>query len=181
MSRHFVRCIIAGVVALLPIGGTVLTIAYAESMLSQTWREAGYFYFPGMGLLLSIILLYFVGLFVTTFLGRWLWRRMDHVLQSLPILGGLYQTLKQILGYDSGEEAFFQEVTLVPSDDTGGVQIGLVTSRREDGTCCVFLPGSPNPTTGRMVIVEESRIEKMDCSVSDALKSLVSVGKGELA
>ena len=181
MSRHFVRCVIAGTVALLPIGGTVLTVAYAESVLSETWREAGYFYFPGMGLLLSLTLLYCVGLFVTTFLGRWVWRRLDQVLQQLPILGGLYQTLKQILGYGSGDDAVFQEVALVPSDETGGVQIGLITNRLEDGKCCVFLPGSPNPTTGRLIIVEESRLDRLTCSVSDALKSLVSVGKGELS
>lgn len=180
MSRHFVRCIIAGTVALLPIGGTVLTVAYAESMLSQTWREAGYYYFPGMGLLLSVVLLYGVGLFVTTFFGRWIWRRADLLLQQLPVLGGLYQTLKQILGYGTGEDALFQEVALVPSDDTGGVQVGLVTNRIGDGKCCVFLPGSPNPTNGRMVIVDESRLDMLSCDVSDALKSLVSVGKGDL-
>lgn len=180
MSRHFVRCIIAGIVALLPIGGTVLAVAYAEKVLSESWPE-GYTYFWGMGLLMSVALLYLAGLFVTTFVGRWIWRRIDSLLQHLPILGGLYQTLKQILGYDSGADALFQQVALVPSDDTGGVQIGLVTNRRDDGKCCVFLPGSPNPTTGRMVIIEESRLEILNSSVSDALKSLVSVGKGELS
>ena len=177
MYRHVIRCLIAGVVALLPIGGTILGFFYLESVLSGPWR-ADLPYFPGLGLLVALVLLYVVGLFVTTFLGRWLFHVIDRAIRALPVAGEFYQTLKQILGYGSGEDAVFQQVVLVPSTDTGGVQVGLVTRRGDDGRCAVFLPGSPNPTAGRLVFVDEADLEVLDEQVADALKVLVSVGKG---
>ncbi len=180
MNRHVVRCLIAGLVALLPIGGTILSFFYMESLLSGSGLSEQSFYFPGLGMILALLILYVIGLLVTTILGRWVWRRVDRILDQLPVMGGMYQTLKQILGYGSGEDAMFQEVALVPSIDTGGVQIGLITNRMKDGRCAVFLPGSPNPAAGRLVMLDENSLNIVDAQVSDALKSLVSVGKGEL-
>ena len=174
------RCLIAGMVALLPVGGTILAFFYMESMLSDSGLSDQAFYFPGLGLILALLGLYVVGLFVTTFLGRWIWRRVDRLLEQLPVMGGMYQTLKQILGYGSGADAMFQEVALVPSVDTGGVQIGLITNRMQDGRCAVFLPGSPNPAAGRLVMLEEESLNIVEVQVADALKALVSVGKSEL-
>jgi uncharacterized membrane protein len=179
MSRHFVRCLIAGTVALLPVGGAVLTVVYLEYSLAGWWPER-WFYFPGLGLLFTVALLYGVGLLVTTFLGRWLWRRLDAGLGLIPVFGGVYQTLKQILGYGGGKGAVFQRVVLVPSTDTGGVQLGLVTNQTEDGRWTVFLPGSPNPTAGRLVMVDAAQVTPLESDVADALKTLVSVGKGEV-
>ena len=180
MSRHVVRCLIAGFVALLPVGGSVLGFVWLEHELADTWLARQDYYFPGMGILVALVLLYAVGLLVTTMLGRWLWRRFDRVIDSLPILGGLYQTVKQILGYGSGQDAVFLDVALVPSSDTGGVQVGLITDRGTDGRCAVFLPGSPNPSAGRLVWVDEASVTRVETSVADALKCLVSVGKGPL-
>ncbi|MHC5064487.1 MAG: DUF502 domain-containing protein [Planctomycetota bacterium] len=180
MKRHVVRCLIAGVVAILPIGGTILGIVYAESMLAGTWLADQVWYFPGLGLIGAVLALYLLGLTVTTFLGRWLWRWIDRGLHQFPVLGELYATLKQILGYGGGKEALFHSVAMVPSLDTGGKQIGLVTQREEGGQCTVFLPGSPNPTAGRLVMLPEGDITKLDSEVSDALKVLVSLGKGSL-
>lgn len=179
MVSHVFRCLIAGLVALMPIAGTALGILYLEVTLAGSGlKRVLPFYFPGMALLLALVLLYFVGFFVTTFLGRWLWRRFDQLFDRLPLLGPLYQTMKQILGYGSGSEAVFQKVVLVPSVDTGGMQVGLVTNQQADGRCAVFLPGSPNPTAGRLVYVDQADLVVLDRDVADALKSLVSVGKG---
>ncbi|MCA8955828.1 MAG: DUF502 domain-containing protein [Planctomycetes bacterium] len=179
MRRHLTRCLVAGVVALLPIGGTVLTFLYIEHELAASWLREQKYYFPGMGVLLVLVLLYLVGLLVTTFLGRWMWRLVDRGLDRLPLLGAIYRTLKQILGYDSGGDALFHGVALVPSTDTGGVQIGLVT-RRDADRWTVFLPGAPNPSNGRLVMLEPSQVTMVDSEVADALKALVSVGKADL-
>ena len=115
--RHVTRCLVAGVVALLPIGGTVLGVAYLESTLAESWRDQVSWYFPGLGLLLALLLVYFVGLFVTTFAGKWLWRTLDKLLQRLPLIGTLYQSLKEVLGYDTDRDRFFEEVVAVSVDD----------------------------------------------------------------
>lgn len=92
----------------------------------------------------------------------------------------LYRTLKQILGFDAGEGALFQRVVLVRDDSTNSREIGLVTASEGDGETkqlIVFIPGSPNPSQGRLLHIAASRVEPTDWSVDRALKSLFSVGK----
>ncbi len=98
MIRHVTKCLLTGVDALLPIGGLVLGIGYLESVLSGAGLKQLPFYFPGLGLLAAFALLYLIGLVLTTFIGKWLWTRLDRLLDRLPALGKLYVSLKQILG-----------------------------------------------------------------------------------
>ena len=100
-TRHVTRCLVGGVVALLPIGGTVLGVAYLEKVLTESWKDDVAWYFPGLGIVLALLVIYVVGLFVTTIFGRWLWRSVDKLLERLPLLGSLYQSLKEVLGYDT--------------------------------------------------------------------------------
>lgn len=183
ISRHFTRCIIGGIVALLPVGGTVLTIVYLEATLSGSWLAEQAFYFPGMGLILAVLVVYLIGLAVTTFLGHWLWTRVDRLLDRLPALGQLYQTLKQVLGYGEGKGALFERVVLVKSREYDGFELGLVTREEPQASAdrlTVFLPGAPNPASGRLVIVDPRSTQPLDVPVADALKTLVSVGKTPL-
>src|SRR5262245_21878357 len=96
LTRHISRCFLAGLVALLPIGGFILTVVYLESAISESWLARQPWYVPGFGLLATAAGIYAIGLTVSTFIGRWAWNKLDFVLDSLPMLGRLYQTLKQI-------------------------------------------------------------------------------------
>ncbi|MBM4062595.1 MAG: DUF502 domain-containing protein [Planctomycetes bacterium] len=182
-GRHVTRCLVAGIVALLPLGGAVLTVVWLEDALSGPWRDWLGWYFPGLGLLLAFAATYLVGLFVTTFVGRWLWRRTDRLLESLPLLGTLYQSLKEVLGYDSRKERFFRGVVAVPAD--GGHEIGFVTGEAKGpgGVPCVlvFVPSAPNPTNGRLLLVDPAQLVKLDVRTADALRALVSLGKTPLS
>ena len=184
ISAHLSRCFIAGIVALLPIGGLALTVVYMETTIAESWLAKQPFYFPGMGLLAVAVIVYAIGLFVSTVLGQWLWSCLDKTLNNLPALGRMYQTLKQILGYGEGQDGMFHEVVLVPSRDTGAVEIGLVTNQIADESglskLIVFVPGAPNPTIGRMLVIEPSLVHRINVPVSEALKALVSVGKASL-
>ncbi len=178
-TRHVTRCLVAGIVALLPMGGAVFSIVW----LAGAWRsDPEHFYFPGLGLLLAFLLVYAVGLFVTTFVGRWLWRRTDRLLESLPLLGSLYQSLKEVLGYDSGKDRFFQGVVAVRSDE--GFEIGLVTGEADgpDGKPhkLVFVPSSPNPANGRLLLLAPERLLPLPARTADALRTLVAIGKTPL-
>jgi len=181
-TRHVTRCLVGGIVALLPIGGTILGVAYLEAVLTESWREEVSWYFPGLGLVLALAVIYVVGLFVTTFLGKWMWRRIDRLLEKLPILGSLYQSLKEVLGYDSRRDKFFEGVVAVAVDD--GFEIGLVTGSAPgpDGEdhAVVFVPSSPNPTNGRLLLLPPGRARKLDMRAADALRGLVSMGKTPL-
>jgi uncharacterized membrane protein len=182
MTRHITRCMLAGVVALLPLGGAVLGIVWIENALSSSWRKSIPVYFPGLGLLLAALAVYGVGLFITTFVGRLLWAKVDHLLESIPLIGSLYDSLKEVLGYDSRRERFFRGVVALPHDN--GVELGLITgeSTGVDGQpkVVVFLPSSPNPTNGRLLLVDPQQLRKLDLKVADVLRVMVSMGKSGL-
>lgn len=178
LYRHLVVCLLTGVVAILPVGGTVILIVLAEKSLRPLVPAA--LYFPGVGLISILVLLYLLGLTLTTVIGRWLWVGLDNLLARLPGLGMLYKTLKQLLGFEAGEDGLFQRVVLVPDDGTGSTEIGLVTSTEgngEAGQLIVFVPRSPNPSQGRLLRLPASRVIPTDWSIDRALKGLFSLGK----
>lgn len=183
-GQHITKCIIAGIVAILPVGGLVLTVAYLESLLSGPGLSKLAFYFPGLGLILAVLSIYVIGLTVSTFVGKWFWSTCDSLLNRLPALGKLYLSLKQILGYGEGDDAIFQETVLITSQDKAGVELGLITNSitMPDGTekYVVFLPGSPNPTAGRLIVTDPTHVTKIPATTNDALRMLVSLGKGQL-
>ena len=180
IRQHFSRCVVAGIVALLPIGGFVLTVVYLESQIANSWLKNQGFYFFGLGMVLAVVAIYLMGLVVSTFLGRWIWNSVDRLLDQMPLLGGLYQTLKQILGYGEGPDAVFRRVVMIPSRDLDGDEIGLVTHEApregEGQRLTVFVPSAPTPTTGRLVLVDADKVRPVDMSVNEALKTLISVG-----
>ncbi len=182
-TRHLTRCLVAGIVAMLPMGGAVFTIVWLENAITSSWRQqAESWYFPGLGLLLALLAVYLVGFFVTTFLGRWLWRSVDRLLEKLPVMGTLYQSLKEVLGYDSSRGRFFEGVVAVRADE--GYEIGFITGQSPgpDGSphTLVFVPSSPNPTNGKLLLVEPGQLKKLDVRTADALRALVSMGKTSL-
>lgn len=184
LKSHFTKNILAGLVAILPIGGLIFTISYFESVISKSGLPQFSFYFPGLGIILAVGLIYLIGLVLTTFAGKWLWSFFDKLLKRLPILGELYISLKQILGYGDGEDAVFQHTVLVPAPGGSGMEYGLVTNRRPlpDGAeeLTVFIPGSPNPTTGRLLMIAADKVQFTEIPVNDAFRMLVAVGKSEI-
>lgn len=177
-APHVARCVVAGAVALLPVVGSAMLVIWTEGSLAGSWLANQPFYFPGMGLLLAAVGLYLVGLVVTTFLGRWLWRTVDRLAERLPLVGTMYQSVKEVLGYDTSRERFFQAVVLVESG--GGDQLGLVTGQRMvEGVerSFVYVPGTPNPASGRLLLVPTAELRRVDMRAVDALRSLVAMGK----
>lgn len=158
-------------------------MVWLENSLAGWWRkDPAHFYFPGFGLLAALLAVYLIGALVTTFAGRWIWRRVDRLLERLPLLGMAYQSIKEILGYDSGRDRFFQGVVVVPVD--GGYELGLITGDAPavDGVAhkLVFVPGSPNPATGRMVLVAEGGMQRLRVRPAEVLRTLVAIGKSPL-
>jgi uncharacterized membrane protein len=184
LTRHVTRCFIAGIVAMLPIGGLIFSIVQMESVIADSWLRKQPYYFPGMGLIVVGVSVYAIGLTVTTFIGKWLWSRLDRLLDQVPLMGAAYQTLKQIVGYGKGKDAVFKRVVLVASGRDHGEEIGLVTNEVTDAggasRLVVFVPGAPNPTAGRLLLISPNLVRATDLRVSDALQSLVAVGATEL-
>jgi uncharacterized membrane protein len=184
IRKHITSSLLAGIVAILPVGGLIITIGYLESTISSSGLSKMPFYFPGFGLIAAVIFIYLIGFAVTTFIGKWIWKRVDSTLDKLPALGSLYQTLKQILGYGEGEDAIFYEAVLVPSRDIKSDELGLVTNKIADDKgntkLVIFVPGVPNPTSGRLILIDKESVKPLAMPVNDTLKALVSMGKTEI-
>lgn len=184
LGRHVARHMAAGIVALLPIGGFVLTVVWLETTIAGSWLARQPYYFPGCGLLAAAALIYVLGLTVSTVIGRWAWSRFDTLLDRLPALGWLYRSLKEILGYAHGGEAIFRQVVLLASRESCGEELGLVTGSVRDASgaemLVVFVPGAPNPTTGRLLLVDPEKAQPVPISPSEAMQALVSLGKVSL-
>lgn len=182
--KHITQSFLAGIVAILPIGGLVISIAYLESTISSTGISRLSFYFPGLGILAAVTSIYLIGVVVTTFIGKWIWQRVDGTLERLPAVGSIYQTLKQILGYGEGKDAIFLEAVLVPSKDHHSEELGLVTNQISDDqgntNLIIFVPGVPSPTSGRLLVMSPSSVKRLVVPVNEAIKTLVSMGKTEI-
>lgn len=180
VTTHVTRRLVAGLVALLPIGGTLFTVWWMEDTVSEMWLAEQAWYFPGLGLIAVLAVIYLIGLTITSFAGRWLWKLVDRLLDDFPALGALYRTLKQVLGYGEGRDALFERAVWVPAELDGGWQLGLVTRSLPDERVAVFIPGSPNPTAGRLLLLEARQLRTAPITVNDALTTLLALGKTEL-
>lgn len=184
LRKHITNSLLAGIVAILPVGGLIITIGYLESTISSSGLSKLPFYFPGFGLIAAVVLIYLIGFALTTFIGKWIWNRLDALLDKMPALGRLYQTLKQILGYGKGEDAIFHEAVLVSSRDIESEELGLVTNKITDDKgntkLIIFIPGVPNPTSGRLIVIDEELVKPLAMPVNETLKALVSMGKSEI-
>lgn len=178
MRRYFIRPFLSGLITLLPVGGVVLVLFELERALRAPLRDLP-FYFAGLGILAAVVAVYLLGVVVSTFLGRWILRIVDRVLSRIPGLAAFYQTLKQILGYGTGKDALFQRTVWVPHE-TGALELGLVTGETTiqgaGAKLVVFVPGSPNPTSGRLLFIAPERCVPTDMPVDATLKALVSTG-----
>ena len=180
LKQHFIRCAVAGVVALLPVLGLVLLIAQLETWISNSGlRRQGYYFF-GQGILAALTVVYLVGLATTTLIGNWLWRFFDHTIDRMPLLGAIYRSMKQILGCGDGPDTIFKRVVYLDATQPNIEEIGLVTREANpadpESRLTVFLPLAPIPSNGRLVFVHSHQVRGADMSVNEALKLFVSLG-----
>jgi len=166
---------VAGALAAIPVAVTAFILRYLDS------KARGLFgiRYPLLGLLLTLAGLYVLGLFVTSLVGRWVLTGADVLLAHIPGLRDLYQSWKQMAFSPEGDAGIFERVVLVP-DETGHMRMmGFSTRRPIDGdpeTMCVFVPGAPNPTSGRLMFVPARDCLVLDLPARAALKVLISGG-----
>jgi len=135
-----------------------------------------------------LILIFFLGLIINTFFGKTIKGFFDKIFSLIPIFGSFYDSLKHISAIVfKGTPSQFTGVVLVEFPRIGSWCIGFITSKVENEGITkilgedkeyyiVFIPTSPNPTTGFTVIVEKEKVKNIDISVEEALKLVVFLG-----
>lgn len=138
---------------------------------------------PGLGILLLLITLYFIGLVFSNVIGRQIFRLIDSITERIPLIKAIYGIGKQISDTlsiaDPEKQAFKKAILVNPFSSTGwmlGFVIGNIKDENNEDLYKVFVPAVPHPLTGIIFIVKPS--QTLDCgwSVEEALKMVLSVG-----
>ena len=187
---------IAGVLVTAPITITVwLTIAiinFIDKTVKNIILPDGYYdgiftflSIPGVGIVIAILFLLIVGMFATNIMGRFFLRIGESILDHLPVVRSLYGATKQIFEtvFANQSEAF-REVVMVEYPRTNMWVIGFLTGRTRgevqqkttDDLVNIFVPTTPNPTSGFLLFVPEKDVIHLDMTVEEGIKLVVSAG-----
>lgn len=190
------RYFLVGLVVIAPVGLTVFVLVWVfnflDSILGDPLQELLKIRLPGLGFALLALFLVLVGWLVHHAVGRQLLYWWNQALVRFPLTGRIYNTLSQVVQGVVGEhKRIFRRTVLIPYPTEGLWAVGFVTSDDPGvvssavGEPCVnvFVPTTPNPTSGFMLIVPRARVRDMALSVDDAMKLVISAGavvpKGE--
>lgn len=195
LSARLRAYFLAGVIVTAPIGITVLLIwqfisfldSHVASLIPDRYNPETYLPFsvPGLGLLITIAFLTLVGFLAAGLAGRTMVRLGERLLSRMPIVRSVYGTLKQIFETVLAQSSrSFREVVLVEYPRRGLGAIGFVTgptkgeiqARSADDLVNVFLPTTPNPTSGFLLFVPKRDLVHLDMTVEEAMKLVISGG-----
>lgn len=182
----------AGLLVAIPFGITLFVLRFlfnfADGLLAPVIRQAERllfgreFYLPGMGMITGFLTVYLAGLLATNVFGRRLVHRWDLFLSRIPLVKTIYVSAKQIVAVfsEKKERPSFRRAVFVDFPREGSLSLAWVTnemiaaSGKRYLTC--FVPTIPNPTTGFILLVEESRAYPARMSIEEAMKVIMSCG-----
>ncbi|NDL68450.1 DUF502 domain-containing protein [Anaerotalea alkaliphila] len=180
---------IQGLLALLPIATTlyILYFFYAllDNFLGGLIRRVFRVTLPGVGMVSSILLILLTGILVTDVLGARLFRFGEKMLQRIPVVQRIYFGSKQIIdAFSLQGKQIFSKVALVEYPRKGIYVVGFVTGackgevqeKTSANLINVFVPTTPNPTSGMLVLVPEKDVIYLEMTVEEGLKLIVSAG-----
>jgi uncharacterized membrane protein len=155
--------------------------------LSDIWKggEPGsdlYFAWKVVAILEAVTLTGLLGFLTRYYIGKKLVQLMDYILLNVPLLGKIYGTVKQVnQAFTSENKSSFKQVIMVEFPRKGLFSVGFVTAEQVktdegESIISIFVPTTPNPTTGFLLVLPESKVVKLDMSVADGIKYIVSLG-----
>ena len=195
VSSHIRGYFLAGVLVTAPIGITFyiswLLIRWVDSqvtpLLPVHYNPETYlpFSIPGLGLVIVFVALTFIGWATAGFVGR-LWTRLsERILSRMPVIRSVYGAVKQIIETILKQQSnAFREVVLFEYPRRGSWAIGFITGQTqgevqnltEDDVVNVFLPTTPNPTSGYLLFIPRRELVVLEMTVEEGIKMVVSGG-----
>jgi uncharacterized membrane protein len=142
-------------------------------------------YWSAFALGLAVILIGFIGQLTRYYLGKKVIEFVDHVLLRVPLINKIYLTIKQVNEAFSPEnKSGFKQVVLIEYPRTGCHTVGFLTSgpvhdlpeHSAEKMVSVFVPTTPNPTSGFLLILPDSQVTRLDMSVAEGIKYIISLG-----
>ena len=175
------RYFIAGLAALLPFLVTVGLVLWIDTWL----RDKLMIRIPGLGLVVTFLLIISVGILTVHFFGRVLFRTLEVWFSRFPVIREIYSTVKQFAEFlfDKNTRQAFRRVVLVQYPRPGAYSIAFVTNESQTtvtGTSqkllTLLIPNPPSPFTGPIIFVPAPDVVDLQLSIEDAVKLIVSGG-----
>jgi uncharacterized membrane protein len=143
-----------------------------------------FWYWSLLALALAAMLITGVGVLAQYYIGMRMIEWLDTLMMNVPVLNKFYGAIKQVNEAFAGNKHSFKTVVLVEFPHPGSYAVGFITGETQGEVqeragkplICVFIPTTPNPTSGFLILVPEERVTKLDMSVADGLKYIVSLG-----
>src|SRR5512147_2379736 len=182
----FKKYFITGLFVIVPVWATYYVLKALLGVIDSILADLPAYFlghrFPGMGIVTLVLIVLFVGILFTNYLGRKIVRIGDELLHKVPLVRGVYFTVKQVMETFSMKHKF-HGVGLVEYPRKGCYSVGFMTGEVQGGTVgmsgkfvTVFVPTTPNPTAGFLLILPESEVAKLDMSVEEGMKFIISLG-----
>lgn len=188
------RYLVAGLLVWIPIGVTIFVVNILIGLMDNTlvFLPERYnpetllgFAIPGLGIIMTLLLLLVTGLFAANLVGRTMVGYWESLLERIPVVRSVYSGAKnfaEIVLSDSSQS--FKQVLLIEYPRKGlytlafqsGSDLGEVQARTGEDVVCTFVPTTPNPTSGFIVMVPRDEIIVLDMEVDSAIKMIVSLG-----
>lgn len=188
------RYLLAGLVVWLPILVTIMVIRFIVDLLDGTLALIPDAYqpehllghhIPGFGVLLSLVLLFTTGIIATNFFGQRLVSWGESILSRIPLVRSIYNAVKQVINavLSTNSEAF-RKVMLIEYPRKGiwsiAFQTGALNQQINDKAqqelISLFVPTTPNPTSGFLMMLPKQDAIELDMSIDEALKFIISLG-----
>jgi uncharacterized membrane protein len=186
MRKYF----ITGLLVLVPLAITLWvlnlvigTLDQSLLLVPQQWQPRTHI--PGLGAIITLVVVFLTGLLANNLVGNYVVRLWERMLHRIPVVNSIYGSVKQVSDtlFSSSGNAF-RKAVLIPYPHENAYTIGFLTgvpggdvkNHLVGDYVSVYVPTTPNPTSGFFLMLERSRVVELDISVDAALKYIVSMG-----
>ena len=188
------RYFFTGLLISAPIGATIyitlFIVEFIAGLVPQRFNPNGLlpeiigYEIPGLELIIAFLSFILIGLIFSTLFGKAILGYFDNLITRIPFAGNVYKAIKQITETFSNADAAYQKVVLIEYPRKDIYAIGFMTGetkgeikdRKKIDMVNVFVPTTPNPTSGFLLFIPKEDAVELDMSVEDAIKLVVSAG-----
>ncbi|MCE2404092.1 MAG: DUF502 domain-containing protein [Dehalococcoidia bacterium] len=185
IGRHFRTRLLGGLLLIVPVGITFLILKAIFDFLDpllKDFMDQFITVYPGMGIVALVIVVYLAGILATQVVGKRIIDLGINVVDRIPVVSGVYRAARQATDVFSNVagNGRYSSVVLVEFPGYGLTSVGLVTGKIKDqkgnDLLAVYMPTSPFPTSGFLIILPEDQVTPTDLAVDDAIKMIVTAG-----
>ena len=188
------RYLVAGLLIWAPLAVTYFLLRFAVNLMDKTLavlpqqyqpEELLGLHIPGLGVILTFVVLFLTGMLAANFVGRYVVGGWESLLDRIPIVRTIYGGAKnfaEIVFSDSNDS--FNKVLLIEYPRKGiyslafqtSSELGEVQARTGQDVVCCFVPTTPNPTSGFVIMLPKKDVRVLDMEIDEALKMIISLG-----